>query len=159
MRAGSQLRILAIENNLKTELKIPGLDFPVFIKGKVDRIDELDGQLRIIDYKTGKVNKGDVVLMDWDIITEDYKYSKVIQVLAYAYMQHNEKPLRTSFQAGIISFKNLKEGFLKFGTKPSIYGKVDFEITPKVFDEYILQLGKLVTEIATLEVPFLEKEV
>ncbi|AXT52075.1 PD-(D/E)XK nuclease family protein [Aquimarina sp. BL5] len=159
LKSGSQLKIIAIESNLKTELRIPELDFPVFIKGKVDRIDELDGQLRIIDYKTGKVIKSDVVLMDWDVITEDYKYSKAIQVLAYAYMQYNQQSLSEPFQAGIISFKNLKEGFLKFGTKTSVRGKVDYEITTEVFDEYLLQLKKLITEISTLEIPFTEKEV
>ncbi|WP_299212784.1 PD-(D/E)XK nuclease family protein [uncultured Aquimarina sp.] len=159
LKSGSQLKIIAIESNLKTELRIPELDFPVFIKGKVDRIDELDGQLRIIDYKTGKVAKSDVVLMDWNVITEDYKYSKAIQVLAYAYMQYNQQSLSEPFQAGIISFKNLKEGFLKFGTKTSVRGKVDYEITAEVFDEYLLQLKKLITEISTLEIPFAEKEV
>ncbi|WP_299246896.1 PD-(D/E)XK nuclease family protein [uncultured Aquimarina sp.] len=159
LTSGSKLKIIAIESNLKTELKIPELDFPVFIKGKVDRIDELDGQLRIIDYKTGKVTKSDVVLMDWDVVTEDYKYSKAIQVLAYGYMQYNQQSLSEPFQAGIISFKNLKEGFLKFGTKTSVRGKVDYEITTEVFDEYLLQLKKLITEISTLEIPFKEKEV
>ena len=56
LEKGCKLKILSIESNLKTEIKIPELDFPVYIKGKVDRIDELDGQLRIIDYKTGKEN-------------------------------------------------------------------------------------------------------
>ncbi len=32
------------------------LDYPVFLKGTVDRVDECDGVLRIIDYKTGKVD-------------------------------------------------------------------------------------------------------
>ncbi|OED35763.1 hypothetical protein AB832_06125 [Flavobacteriaceae bacterium (ex Bugula neritina AB1)] len=158
LKKGSQITILAIESNLKTELKIPELDFPVYIKGKVDRIDEIDGQLRVIDYKTGKVNKGDVVLMDWDTLTEDYKYSKIIQILAYAYMQQNEKP-RNSFHAGIISFKNLKEGFLKFGTKTAVRGKIDYDVTPEVFEKYIVQLKKLIIEIASLNTPFTEKEI
>ncbi len=159
LKSGSRIKIIAIESNLKTELKIPELEFPVFIKGKVDRIDELDGQLRIIDYKTGKVSTGDLIVMDWDVVTEDYKYSKAIQVLAYAYMQKNEELLSKSFQAGIISFKNLKAGFLKFGTKTSVRAKADYDITNEVFDEYLLQLKKLITEISTLEIPFTEKEV
>ncbi len=158
IKDGVQLKILAIESNLKTKLKIPELDFPIYIKGKVDRIDELDGQVRIIDYKTGRVGRNDVVIMDWDIITDEYKYSKVIQVLAYAYMQHNENPISDAFQAGIISFKNLQEGFLKFGTKESIRGKVNYEITNAVFDHYLLQLKKLILEIFNIEIPFIEKE-
>ncbi len=159
LNSGGQLKIIAIESNLKTQLEIPELDFPVYIKGKVDRIDELDGQLRIMDYKTGKVTRGDIVLMDWDLITEEYKYSKVIQILAYAYMHHNENPGSASFLAGIVSFKNLKEGFIKFGTKESVRGKANHEINDQVFDEYLLQLKKLILEIYTITVPFVEKEV
>ncbi|PKV48637.1 PD-(D/E)XK nuclease superfamily protein [Aquimarina sp. MAR_2010_214] len=159
IRSGARLKILAIESNLKTKLNIPELDFPIYIKGKVDRIDELDGQVRVIDYKTGRVGRSDVVIMDWDIITDEYKYSKVIQVLAYAYMQHNENPISEAFQAGIISFKNLQEGFLKFGTKESVRGKANYEITNAVFDDYLLQLKKLILEIFNIETPFIEKEV
>ncbi len=157
--SGAQLKILAIESNLKTQIQIPELDFPIHIKGKVDRIDELNGELRVVDYKTGKVSRSDVVIMDWDLITEDYKYSKVIQVLAYAYMQYNENRSSASLRAGIISFKNLKEGFLQFGTKESIRGKAKHEITNEVFDEYLLQLKKLILEIYNIETPFIEKEV
>lgn len=159
LQKGSKLKILSIESNLKTKLEIPGLDSPIYIKGKVDRIDSLDGQIRIIDYKTGKVSRNDVVIMDWDTIIEDYKYSKVIQVLAYAYMQHNENPIPEGFQAGIISFKNLQEGFLKFGTKESIRGKINDEITDSVFEYYLIQLHKLIIEIFDIEIPFTEKEV
>ncbi|WP_282079966.1 PD-(D/E)XK nuclease family protein [Aquimarina algiphila] len=156
---GVQVKIISIESNLKTQVQIPELDFPIYIKGKVDRIDELDGQLRVVDYKTGKVTRNDVVIMDWDTITEDYKYSKVIQVLAYAYMQNSENPVTEAFQAGIISFKNLQEGFIKFGTKEGVRGKANHEISNAVFDEYLLQLKKLILEIFNIEIPFTEKEV
>ncbi|WP_108867754.1 PD-(D/E)XK nuclease family protein [Aquimarina aquimarini] len=159
LNSGRQLKIISIESNLKTKLHIPELDFPIYIKGKVDRIDELDGQVRIIDYKTGRVSKNDVVIMDWDLITEDYKYSKVIQVLAYAYMRHNENPISQAFQAGIISFKNLQEGFLGFGTKESVRGKVNYEITNVVFEEYLRQVTKMISEIFNNKIPFIEKEV
>ncbi len=159
LNTGAKLKILSIESNLKTLLKIPELDFPIYIKGKVDRIDELDGQLRVIDYKTGKVTKGEVVLTNWEEITEDYKYSKIIQVLAYGYMQYNENPISEAFQAGIISFKNLQEGFLRFGTKDGIKSKPNYEIINEVFDAYLIQLKKLILEIFNLEIPFTEKEV
>ncbi|WP_378179926.1 PD-(D/E)XK nuclease family protein [Aquimarina sp. SS2-1] len=157
LRSGSELKIIAIESNLKTELKIPELNVPIFIKGKVDRIDELDGQLRIIDYKTGKVDKNDVLITEWDTITEDYKFSKVIQVLAYGYMYYNEEAISDTFQAGIISFKNLQESFMAFGIRDG--RKKDYDITKEVFDTYLLQLKKLILEIFNLEIPFTEKEV
>lgn len=157
--SGAQLKILSIESNLKAQIQIPELNFPIFIKGKVDRIDELDGQLRVIDYKTGRVSRSDMAIINWDLITEDYKYSKIIQVLAYAYMQYSKNKDSEPFLAGIISFKNLKEGFLQFGTKESTRGKANYEITNDVFNEYLFQLKKLILEIYNIAVPFTEKEV
>ncbi len=157
---GAKLKIIAIESDLKAQIKIPELDFPVFIKGKVDRIDELDGQLRIIDYKTGKVNQGDVEVVDWDVITTDYKHSKIIQVLAYSYMQYCKNEFEAPAHAGIISFKNLKGGFLKFGTKPSpMSRKKDNGITTDVLEEYLRVLKALILEIYDKHIPFTEKEV
>lgn len=159
LNTGSVLKIISIESSLKTQIHIPELNFPVYIKGKVDRIDELDGQLRVIDYKTGRVDKGEVVLMDWEEINDDYKYSKIVQILAYAYMQYCKNPSAQAFEAGIISFKNLQGGFLRFGTKESVRGKPNHEITNEVFEAYLVQLKKLVLEIFTIETPFIEKEI
>lgn len=83
---------------------------PVLIKGNVDRIELRNGKLRITDYKTGRVDKANVILKDWQGLTSDIKNDKIIQVLAYAYMCEdlaNGKEM----EAGIISFKNLKSDF------------------------------------------------
>ena len=49
--------IKALEADLGISIEVPGLDFPVRVGGKVDRIDHYNGQMRIIDYKTGKSPK------------------------------------------------------------------------------------------------------
>ncbi|MFL1894550.1 PD-(D/E)XK nuclease family protein [Aquimarina sp. 2-A2] len=159
VKAGNQLKILFIEQSLKAKIDIPEIDSDIFIKGKVDRVDQLNGVTRIIDYKTGKVAKADVVLMGWEGLTDTYDNSKVIQVLAYALMQQKNGLLSTPFEAGIISFKNLKEGFLKFGTKQSVRGKTDYEITSETLEIYVEQLKKLIIEIFSTDIPFIEKEV
>ena len=107
-----------MEQNLVIELNIPELDFPIVLKGKIDRVDELDGQLRIIDYKTGDVTSGEVELIDWDALIEDKKYNKAFQLLCYALM-YNSKVSDASFEAGIISIKKLSLGVIRFATKPS----------------------------------------
>ena len=66
--------------------------------------------------KTGFVKQGDLEIVEWGKITTDYKYSKIIQVLAYALMIKREIPFEKA-QAGIISFKNLSNGYLKFVVK------------------------------------------
>ncbi|MEL6812292.1 MAG: PD-(D/E)XK nuclease family protein [Bacteroidota bacterium] len=155
---GHRIEILTLEADLKTQIPIPELDFPVFLGGKIDRIDRYDGQLRIIDYKTGKVNQGDVELVHWDDLTLDYKYNKAFQVLAYALLIHKEQGT-PSMEAGIISFKNLQNGFLKFATKETPHSrKKNTLIDPQVLQEFQLQLKKLILEICDPSLPFVEKE-
>ncbi len=158
IKAGNTIKIVKIETNLTMEIPIFELDFPVKIHGKVDRVDEYNGQLRIIDYKTGSVKQGDVELIDWEVLKQDYKYSKAFQVLTYVLMMNNEIPIPNA-EAGIISFKNLGSGFLKFGTKTSAYSKRDQQITTDTLDAFTVELKKLIMEICDSNIPFTEKEI
>ena len=116
IKNGDTIKIIALEKTFERELNHPKLPFPVLIKGNVDRIELRNGKIRIIDYKTGKVEKVNVILKSWNGLTQELKNDKIIQVLAYAFMFEkvgNDIPM----EVGIISFKNLKSGFLSFGFK------------------------------------------
>ncbi len=156
--AGNEIKIIQLEQKMYAPLAIPTLDFPVNIGGKVDRVDSYNGVLRIIDYKTGKVNQGDIEIMDWTDLTNDYSYSKAFQVLAYAYMFNNKEKI-TKAEGGIISFKNLGAGFLKFATKEKARGPKDQIITQETLVQFKEQLVALISEICDLQIPFTEKEV
>ena len=117
LNEGKQLKILELEYDLETEISVEGLDYPMKLIGQADRIDELDGILRIIDYKTGRVEQKDLIIKDWSLITSEYKYSKSFQVLLYAliYTKMNAIDFNsTTIETGVYSFKNLKSGFIKF---------------------------------------------
>lgn len=151
-----------IESDLRTGIIVPGLEFPIFIAGKVDRIDEVDGTIRIIDYKTGKVDQSKVEIVDWEEITTDYtKFSKPFQILMYAYMIQSEKQFSKPIEAGIISFKNLSAGFLKFSKKDKAGrgATKDAVIIQETFDNFLVELHHLVSEICNISIPFTEKEV
>ena len=154
IKNGDAIKILALEKTFSRTLTHPDLPFPVLIKGNVDRIEEHNGNIRIIDYKTGKVEKSNVTLKSWKGLTQDIKNDKIIQVLAYAFMYENEvndKPV----EAGIISFKNLKSGFLPFNFKE---GKEEIStIDTIVLNDYLEQIVLLLTEILDKNVPFEEK--
>ncbi|MCW5519861.1 PD-(D/E)XK nuclease family protein [Aureitalea sp. L0-47] len=158
LRAGHQIRILQIETKMKIPLAIESIPFPVNIQGMVDRVDERDGVMRIIDYKTGMVAQGDLQIMDWANLAEDYKYSKAFQVLMYAYIIHSESDVSSS-EAGILSFKNLSNGFLKFGTKTSVRGLSNSVVSEDILTEFELILKKVICEICDPDIPFVEKEV
>ncbi|HET8854700.1 MAG TPA: PD-(D/E)XK nuclease family protein, partial [Salinimicrobium sp.] len=158
---GNITEILQVENDLKAKVVIPELDFPVFINGKVDRVDRFNGTKRIIDYKTGKVEQKHVEISQWEMLTEDYdKYSKTFQILTYAFMLNRNNPFTEPVEAGIISFKNLKNGFLKFGRKGSEGAKgTDPEINQEVLESYKTQLEHLIKEICNENIAFTEKEI
>ena len=162
IKKGENFEILQIETNLKTKIEVEGLDFPIYIKGKVDRVESSNGVTRIIDYKTGKVFQTQIEVVDWDNITEDYdKYSKSFQVLAYTTMIHGQSNLKLPVEAGIISFKNLQSGFLKFTKKdkPGNTKNKQTEIDEDILKDFNVQLRKLIAEICNPNISFREKEI
>ena len=155
-----QIKILGIEEKLNISLNFPEIDFPVVLKGKLDRIDEKDGMLRIIDYKTGKVESRNVEIVNWQEITDDYTYSKAFQLLCYALMYKDKNQIDT-IESGIISFKNLNAGLLKFATKDKrgSWAKKEHTITNETLDLFEQELKKLILEICNPKIPITEKEV
>ncbi|MCK0123306.1 PD-(D/E)XK nuclease family protein [Gelidibacter sp. F2691] len=162
LKSGHQIKIIDLEKELHIKLEIPELPFPVHLRGTVDRIDEFDGTLRIIDYKSGKVLQGQVEIVEWEDLSLDYtKYSKSFQILAYAYMLNATEPFTQPIEAGIISFKNLQgDYFLKFGKKPSARSQTKEQlITSETLEAYNIELKKLILEIMNPDIDFIEKDV
>lgn len=154
IKEGDAIKIIALEQTFGRMLNHPDLPFPVLIKGNVDRIEERNGIIRIIDYKTGKVEKAGVTLKAWNGLTQELKNDKIIQVLAYAFMYEQEangKPI----EAGIISFKNLKSGFLPFNFKED--KDVQQIINQEIMTDYLEQIVLLLKEILDEKIPFEEK--
>lgn len=154
IKNGDAIKILALEQRFERILEHPSLPFPVKIGGSVDRIEEHNGNIRIIDYKTGKVEKSNVTLKSWKGLTEGIKNDKIIQVLAYAFMfekEANGKPI----EAGIISFKNLKSGFLPFTFKENKEETVI--IDDEILSNYLEQMVLLLNEILDVNISFEEK--
>ncbi|MDT0553704.1 PD-(D/E)XK nuclease family protein [Urechidicola vernalis] len=156
VKAGKEIKIIALEQKLSYNLKVDGIDFPIKLGGIVDRIDEVDGVLRILDYKTGMVKAADLKLNDFSKMKLDYKYTKAMQVMLYAflYKMNSEDSGSSMMEAGIISFKNLNNGFLKmnFGEGRS----KDNEITSERLENYIEDLKQILIEIFDASIPFKE---
>ncbi len=154
-----QIKILGLEESLQVQLNFTEIDFPIILKGKLDRIDEKDGVIRIIDYKTGKVTSTQVELVNWDEIGTDFDLSKAFQLLCYAYLYGQKHSVKT-MEAGIISFKNLNAGLLQFATKDKKGSrKKHFPIDQEVLNRFHAELKQLILEICNPEIPFTQKEV
>ena len=118
----------------------------VLIKGIADRIDFYENQLRILDYKTGKVEEKNVKIPDYkdeddlNKIFTNPDYDKALQLYVYYWMYDNQKYQSTI--SGIISFRKIQTPYLMLKT-----GKVDLEQLDEDFTA-------LITEIFNPEVPF-----
>ena len=158
--AGNEIKILQIEANNDIDIHLDELEFPVKLTGKVDRVDQFNGTVRIIDYKTGNVQQNQVEVIDWEDITTDYKkYSKSFQILAYAYMMYKSNNVSLPIEAGIISFKNLNSGVLKFAKKEHTRGKKNTLITLETIAAFEIELKALILEICNPNIDFIEKDV
>jgi len=151
---GDAVKVLALEISLNQMLEDERLPYSVKIAGNVDRIEQRNGKIRIIDYKTGKVELRSVQLKDWNGLTLDIKNDKIIQLLCYAFM-YEQQTNGMEMEAGIISFKNMRAGFLPFGIKED--KNVDMVITPDVLDAFKTEVVSLINEILDVEIPFEEK--
>ena len=54
-----------------------------------------------------------------------------------------------ALESGIISFKNLRSGFMKFNAQ---------QLTEESLDKFVVQLDTLLSQLFDSEVPFEEKE-
>jgi hypothetical protein len=152
----NQLKILATEENLSTEIAIDGIDFPIKLHGQVDRVDSLNGIIRIIDYKTGKVESKDLKVIDFEELRNNEQY-KAMQVLLYAYLYSKSKKhnFSTPIEAGIYSFKNLNSGFLSINFS-SNYKQPNTLITQENLEDFLVEIKKYITEMLHVDIPFIE---
>lgn len=151
--ATNEVVIQQLEERQIKELKLDGIDFIVKIKGIADRIDLVNNNtLRIIDYKTGKVEARELIIkQDFSELATDYKYSKAFQVLTYALFFEEKLTSQLQLHSGILSFKNLNSGYLWFQADKN-----------KAIDEPVITafkqvLASLLSEILDINHPFEEK--
>jgi ATP-dependent helicase/nuclease subunit B len=137
VKAGNKIKIIKLEMEMrqKIELKVFGEKFTTNMGGYVDRIDEYNGQVRIIDYKTGNADKRKLdVGKDFASLLGGGK-PHAMQVLYYSLLYANVHPESLPLQAGIVSPRNLSGGMLAFQANG------ETTINQEVLDLYKEQLG------------------
>ncbi len=140
---GNELRIIQLEDNLAENFTFDykGEQITVKLKGKVDRIDQVNNELRVIDYKTGIVNDSKLKLSK-SIEEMDLAASgQAIQLLIYAYCYAKANGLSELPEAGILSFRKIKSGLstLHFDKKFSIDNRIEAveELLSRIFTDML----------------------
>jgi ATP-dependent helicase/nuclease subunit B len=107
---------------IKLELRLGGeFDYnhlKVNLNSFADRVDKRNGKIRIVDYKTGKVEENDLKAT-WNQIQTKIEYSKALQLAFYswAYAKRYGGPPE-QIESVIFSFRNKKSGYLPLVINP-----------------------------------------
>ena len=104
--AGNELIIKSTEENFEVEFPHNINSVSIRLRGQIDRIDSFNGELRIVDYKSGNVEAKDLSIGEIYELKEG-KHNKAFQTLFYAYAYNLQTPLSTPVTMGIISFRNI----------------------------------------------------
>lgn len=155
VKSGDEIIIKAVEEVFKNIITIEGFGFPVFLNGTADRVDLLNGSLRIIDYKTGLVNPGELKSDDMRKVVRDLNYNKAFQLFFYAYLFHKLHPKNYTFYSGIISFRSLKKGFMAASFDGEKGGGT--HMNHKVLRMFEKELEELIKDLFDTNVPFHHK--
>ncbi|MCQ2287064.1 MAG: PD-(D/E)XK nuclease family protein [Bacteroidales bacterium] len=154
---------VCVENKFLATVKAE--DSVVLLDGKIDRIDKCGGKLRILDYKTGKVEPKDLKFSMEDI----GKKEKPFQLLCYAYMLKNGKVVEKSEDGDedeviltdkFKEYKSLDCGIVGLQSsmkreKECIFG---FEVTDEMMEEFAKVLETILKDILDKDQKFSQTE-
>lgn len=147
--------IIELENNKDYVIDFPitvnGIERTVKLQGIIDRIDEKDGKIRIVDYKTGGDDLAYTKNVNQLFDATDQKFNKaLIQTLFYTYI-YEQKTGRTDVEPHLYAIRRLKdEGSLFHSDRqPLIQAKLSS--LKVIFQE---QLRQTLEEIFNKAIPF-----
>ncbi|WP_079241410.1 PD-(D/E)XK nuclease family protein [Chryseobacterium indologenes] len=147
IKQGNKLEIIDIERRFENiDFPLDGNDKISFF-GFIDRIDKLNGTLRIIDYKTAKIKNLNVKI-DQDNVDEYFHNSdrkQALQLCIYHYVvQHLPEFWGFPIETGIWSFADAKKGM------------VSLQFDKGNIDDAMKSVKSLILEILNPDINFVE---
>ena len=143
LEEGNKMSIIDTEIELKKELDYQG--HKVVLHGFADRIDKVGDEIRVIDYKTGKVNPYDVKINE-KVSGITTMAEKAIQLMMYKYLYlkansgHSEVS-EEKIKPGIIGFQKLSHGVYNLEISDAHELNASFEETcTRYFNEFLAEL-------------------
>ena len=142
---GKDISILFKEKEVSYNINVNGVD--VKLSGIIDRVDAIGDTIRIIDYKTGRVDRSDLIYSSLDELMTNPQKSKAFQLAMYLYLfiktEHNLVKNKEVI-SGIISFQNISSGFLISSNKSK---EVTSQLNIQSINDFEKQLKKLLSRI------------
>ncbi len=157
--ATNTMKIIGLEQKLHCSFKIQECEKPVNLVGSADRIDQIGNKIRILDYKTGKVEDKDVKIPSNknngpnDKEIDIPKFSKIpeksVQLLIYKYLYNTKHDIQEeNIEPGIIALKKTSKGIFSLTNNSDRFNGDNFI---KECEDIILKIFK---EILNKDIPF-----
>lgn len=148
-------QLIGLEEKVNTlvEVMVDQQPVNVYIGGKIDRIDKVNGAIRILDYKTGNVDNLSVGEVG-DLFEKDRENNKkeILQALIYSMVFHESRNPGLEIQPGIYSLRKLFADNFSPGIKRNNQKLVYSDVR----EEFRSHLTTLVGEILSSESSFLQ---
>ena len=148
---GNELSIIDTEVELNKEIDYQG--HKILLHGFADRIDKVNDEIRVIDYKTGKVKDSDVKINN-KVVGITSMAEKAIQLMIYKYLylhEHFDKA-EDSIKPCIIGFQKLSRGLYNLDIDKAHELSTSFKETcDKYFNEFL-------EELFNKDIPFAQTE-
>ena len=156
LEEGHRLEMVAIEQMMEPPLPLGNTPdgAPLRLRGKVDRIDRFDGRLRIIDYKTGRLDDSEIAFSSTpnrsgEVVVPGKWFQLMCYALLYARHQRSSSDIQpSSLNVGIYPLRHLQSGV----RLASWDGTAD--ITPAMLDDFEAMLRDLCLELLNPDIPF-----
>jgi len=153
------LEIVELERKIGFSAQFPGLPLIKF-KGTIDRIDKVNGKLRIIDYKTGLVDASkELIFRSWEDFLEKNHTGKAFQLLMYAWLYQQENlHQEETIESGIFSLRTLSAGLQSFGIKAAPKEPADTLLDEEKLTLFEQLLYKTISDIFDRESEFAQTD-
>lgn len=123
------------EQDIQGEIEVDGKK--VLLKGRIDRIDtDKNGQIRIVDYKTGKKSSQNVTILLFDAFecnnkgARKSKMNYLFEILMYCYLLYHSKKGKVNIQPCLQYLSDIKDTDIMVDKQVLIYNEqTDKEFT------------------------------
>jgi hypothetical protein len=145
--------ITGLEKKVETTIPIDDSKKNVLIGGIIDRIDRVEGELYIFDYKTGKVDFSFPMLISLFDKENKSRNKAAFQTLVYSYILHKNLPEVSTIYPGIYSLRAIFEDDFDPSLRSKEIGNQSVEFIA-ILDQFESLFGALLKEIFDLSIPF-----
>jgi CRISPR/Cas system-associated exonuclease Cas4 (RecB family) len=157
-KKGTIRQVSLLEHYLETSvtLSVNQLEIRLKLKGILDRVDRINGNWIILDYKTGLTEAKNVRIKDWSSLASDSKLNIGFQLLMYNELLQACNDQVYSSSAGIISLRKISAGFLPVSVPAAGRDELTDQVDRETLKNFRGILMEILSEIYNTDIPFIQ---